>query len=55
VTDRYPIERISEAFAHASAGRGLKTAITPGTHGSEQPRQTNVRRPARRHGQGARS
>jgi L-iditol 2-dehydrogenase len=31
VTDHYPLERITEAFAHAAAGRGLKTAITPGT------------------------
>ena len=31
VTDRYPLARIAEAFAHAAAGRGLKTAITPGT------------------------
>jgi threonine dehydrogenase-like Zn-dependent dehydrogenase len=30
VTDRYPLDRIAEAFAHAAAGRGLKTAITPG-------------------------
>jgi threonine dehydrogenase-like Zn-dependent dehydrogenase len=30
VTDRYPLARITEAFAHAAAGRGLKTAITPG-------------------------
>jgi threonine dehydrogenase-like Zn-dependent dehydrogenase len=30
VTDRYPLERIADAFAHAAAGRGLKTAITPG-------------------------
>ena len=30
VTDHYPLERITEAFAHAAAGRGLKTAITPG-------------------------
>jgi L-iditol 2-dehydrogenase len=30
VTDRYPLERIAEAFAHAAAGRGLKTAIVPG-------------------------
>jgi threonine dehydrogenase-like Zn-dependent dehydrogenase len=29
VTDHYPLERISEAFAYAAAGRGLKTAITP--------------------------
>jgi threonine dehydrogenase-like Zn-dependent dehydrogenase len=29
VTDRYPLQRIGEAFAHAAAGRGLKTAITP--------------------------
>ena len=31
VTDRYPLARIAEAFGHAAAGRGLKTAITPGT------------------------
>ena len=31
VTDRYPLQRIADAFAHAAAGRGLKTAITPGT------------------------
>jgi threonine dehydrogenase-like Zn-dependent dehydrogenase len=30
VTDHYPLEHITEAFAHAAAGRGLKTAITPG-------------------------
>ena len=30
VTDHYPLERIAEAFAHAAAGRGLKTAINPG-------------------------
>ena len=30
VTDPYPLEGITEAFAHAAAGRGLKTAITPG-------------------------
>jgi L-iditol 2-dehydrogenase len=30
VTDRYPLQHIAEAFAHAAAGRGLKTAITPG-------------------------
>ena len=30
VTDHYPLERIVEAFAHAAAGRGLKTAINPG-------------------------
>jgi threonine dehydrogenase-like Zn-dependent dehydrogenase len=31
VTDRYPLDRIGDAFAHAAAGRGLKTVITPGT------------------------
>lgn len=31
VTDLYPLDRIAEAFAHAAAGRGLKTAIVPGT------------------------
>ena len=30
VTDSYPLDRIAEAFVHAAAGRGLKTAITPG-------------------------
>ena len=30
VTGRFPLERISEAFAHATAGRGAKTVIMPG-------------------------
>jgi threonine dehydrogenase-like Zn-dependent dehydrogenase len=30
VTARFPLERIAEAFAHASAGHGAKTVITPG-------------------------
>jgi L-iditol 2-dehydrogenase len=30
VTARFPLERIGEAFAHAAAGRGVKTAVTPG-------------------------
>jgi len=30
VTARFPLERIEEAFAHAAAGRGVKTVITPG-------------------------
>jgi 2-desacetyl-2-hydroxyethyl bacteriochlorophyllide A dehydrogenase len=30
VTARFPLERIEEAFAHATAGRGVKTAIVPG-------------------------
>jgi threonine dehydrogenase-like Zn-dependent dehydrogenase len=29
VTARFPLERIEEAFAHAAAGRGVKTVITP--------------------------
>jgi len=29
VTERFPLERIEEAFAHATAGRGVKTAIAP--------------------------
>ena len=29
VTGRFPLDRIGEAFAHASAGRGAKTAIMP--------------------------
>jgi threonine dehydrogenase-like Zn-dependent dehydrogenase len=31
VTGRFPLDRISEAFAHASAGRGAKTVIMPNT------------------------
>jgi L-iditol 2-dehydrogenase len=27
---RFPLERIAEAFGHATAGHGLKTAVTPG-------------------------
>lgn len=30
VTARFPLERIGEAFAHAAAGQGVKTVITPG-------------------------
>lgn len=30
VTARFPLERIGEAFAHAAAGQGAKTVITPG-------------------------
>lgn len=30
VTGRFPLARIGEAFAHASAGRGAKTVIMPG-------------------------
>ena len=26
---RFPLARIEEAFAHATAGRGAKTVITP--------------------------
>jgi len=29
VTARFPLERIEEAFAHATAGRGVKTIVTP--------------------------
>jgi L-iditol 2-dehydrogenase len=29
ITARFPLEKIVEAFAHASAGRGAKTVITP--------------------------
>ena len=31
VTAKFPLERIEEAFAHATAGRGVKTVITPAT------------------------
>ena len=31
VTAKFPLERIEEAFAHATAGRGVKTVITPTT------------------------
>ena len=30
ITAKFPLERIGEAFAHAAAGRGAKTVITPG-------------------------
>jgi L-iditol 2-dehydrogenase len=30
VTARFPLERVEDAFAHATAGRGVKTVITPG-------------------------
>jgi L-iditol 2-dehydrogenase len=30
ITARFPLERVEEAFAHAAAGRGVKTVITPG-------------------------
>jgi threonine dehydrogenase-like Zn-dependent dehydrogenase len=30
VTARFPLERIAEAFAHATAGHGVKTVLTPG-------------------------
>jgi len=33
LTARFPLERITEAFAHATAGHGIKTAITPGEMG----------------------
>jgi L-iditol 2-dehydrogenase len=29
VTAKFPLDRIEEAFAHATAGRGVKTMITP--------------------------
>ena len=29
VTAKFPLERIGEAFAHAAAGHGVKTMITP--------------------------
>jgi L-iditol 2-dehydrogenase len=29
VTARFPLDRIEDAFAHATAGRGVKTMITP--------------------------
>jgi len=31
VTARFPLEGIREAFAHAAAGEGVKTMITPAT------------------------
>ena len=30
ITARFPLEKIEDAFAHAAAGRGVKTLITPG-------------------------
>ena len=31
ITARFPLERIEEAFAHATAGHGIKTVVTPGS------------------------
>ncbi len=33
ITARFPLARIAEAFAHATAGHGIKTAVTPGAAG----------------------
>jgi L-iditol 2-dehydrogenase len=30
ITARFPLDKIEDAFAHATAGRGVKTIITPG-------------------------
>lgn len=30
ITARFPLERIAEGFAHAAAGRGIKTVVAPG-------------------------
>jgi L-iditol 2-dehydrogenase len=30
ITARFPLEKVEDAFAHATAGRGVKTIITPG-------------------------
>jgi L-iditol 2-dehydrogenase len=30
ITARFPLDRVEDAFAHATAGRGVKTIITPG-------------------------
>lgn len=29
ITARFPLARITEAFAHAAAGRGVKTVVSP--------------------------
>lgn len=34
VTARFPLDRIEEAVAHAAAGRGVKTVVTPGAAAS---------------------
>jgi threonine dehydrogenase-like Zn-dependent dehydrogenase len=31
VTDRLPLARVADGFAQAAAGRGVKTALAPGT------------------------
>jgi L-iditol 2-dehydrogenase len=38
VTARFPLDRVGEAFAHAAAGRGAKTVITPGAAQSASAR-----------------
>jgi L-iditol 2-dehydrogenase len=30
ITARFPLERVADGFAHAAAGQGVKTVITPG-------------------------
>jgi L-iditol 2-dehydrogenase len=30
ITARFPLDRVADAFAHAAAGQGVKTVITPG-------------------------
>jgi threonine dehydrogenase-like Zn-dependent dehydrogenase len=29
ITARFPLHKVEEAFAHAAAGRGIKTVLTP--------------------------
>jgi len=42
ITARFPLERIGDAFAHATAGHGAKTVITPSGTGSAAQRGSGI-------------
>ena len=42
ITARFPLERIGDAFAHATAGHGAKTVITPSGAGSAAQRGSGI-------------
>jgi L-iditol 2-dehydrogenase len=39
ITARFPLQETEAAFAHATAGHGIKTVITPGTAGESKSRE----------------
>ncbi len=42
ITARFPLERIGDAFAHATAGHGAKTVITPSGAGAAAQRGSGI-------------